>query len=126
MCLREAPLHLYLQLNCSLQPEIFHVAAYDDFSAVTSLSGEPIIGTMLPIIEENPYVPPERSLLHGPPDVASTATECWQTNVKHQMLKEAFFDYWRSTANITGTGRPVDAIIAPLGAFVAPPHGSNR
>jgi hypothetical protein len=28
-------------------------------------------------------------------------------------------DYWNSTSSVTGTGRPVDAIVAPLAPFAA-------
>lgn len=33
---------------------------------------------------------------------------------------------WEDTVSITGTGRPVDAIIAPTTPYTATPHGMNR
>jgi len=80
---------------------------------------------MMPLIEEQPNAPPEQAL-HRPSEATLTAFEHWQTNVKQRDLKEEVLDYWRKTANVTGTGRPVDAIIVPMAPFAAPPHGTNR
>lgn len=41
------------------------------------------------------------------------------------MLRKSHLDYWESTKAVTGTGRPVDAIIAPAVAYTACPHGCN-
>ena len=80
---------------------------------------------MMLIVEKDPHAPPERPL-HRQADPIHTALECWQTNIKQRDLKEEVLDYWRETVHVTGTGRPVDAIIAPLAPFVAPPHGTNK
>jgi amidase len=41
------------------------------------------------------------------------------TNVKQRQSKKEYLDYWNSTAKLTGTGRPVDGIIAPLAPYPA-------
>ena len=40
-------------------------------------------------------------------------------NVLQRELKKGYMDYWNSTAWKTSTGRPVDAVIAPLAPFPA-------
>ncbi len=60
------------------------------------------------------------------PTVHLTAFEYWQVNVMLQEARQAFLDYWRETECTTGTGRPVDAIIAPMAPHVALPHGTSK
>ncbi|KAL6710115.1 hypothetical protein ACN47E_009906 [Coniothyrium glycines] len=48
-----------------------------------------------------------------------TGSEIAATNVEMRTLKKQYLDYWNSTADKTGTGRPVDGIIAPLAPFPA-------
>ncbi|KAG5730776.1 hypothetical protein E4T56_gene3505 [Termitomyces sp. T112] len=38
-------------------------------------------------------------------------------------VQQAYLEHWLATAGETGTGRPVDAIIAPVAPFTAVPHG---
>ncbi len=80
---------------------------------------------MMEIVEEIPDTPFERAL-HRPSGVTLSAFEHWQVNVKQRNLKEEVLDYWRETAKVTGTGRPVDALITAMAPFAAPPHGTNR
>jgi len=47
------------------------------------------------------------------------ASKIAATNVaKREYLKE-YMEYWNSTKELTGTGRPVDALVAPLAPFTA-------
>jgi amidase len=48
-----------------------------------------------------------------------TGSEIAATNVEMRTLKKQYLDYWNSTKDKTGTGRPVDAVIAPLAPFPA-------
>ena len=41
------------------------------------------------------------------------------TNIAKREYQKDYLDYWNSTAAITGTGRPVDAIIMPIAAVAA-------
>jgi len=63
----------------------------------------------------------------GPLDAvpAQSAYELWQLHAERRRLQKAYLDYWNSTITRTGTGRPVDAIICPVAAYPAPPHGYN-
>jgi amidase len=48
-----------------------------------------------------------------------TASEIATVNVLKRQYQKEYMEYWNSTASLTGTGRPVDAIIAPLAPFAA-------
>jgi amidase len=74
---------------------------------------------------ENIDAPPERAM-HRPPPLNLTAYQYWQVNVQQRELRQSYLDHWRETTAITGTGRPVDAILSPAAPYVAPPHGLNR
>ena len=54
-----------------------------------------------------------------------TAYELWQLHAERRRLQKAYLDYWNSTVTSTGTGRPIDAVICPVAAYPAPPHGYN-
>lgn len=47
------------------------------------------------------------------------ASKIWATNVALRQCKKEYMEYWNSTAELTGTGRPVDGVIAPLAPFPA-------
>jgi len=55
-----------------------------------------------------------------------TAYQLWQLQKKRRDIRSEYLDYWESTVQIGGTGRPVDVIISPVAPFAAPPHGQNR
>lgn len=42
-----------------------------------------------------------------------------RVNVAKREAQKAYMEYWNSTAELTGTGRPVDAVISPLAPFAA-------
>ena len=62
----------------------------------------------------------ERGGLH-----ADFGTQLWQLHKEKRMLRKSHLDHWEATKAVTGTGRPVDAIIAPAVATTACPHGTN-
>ncbi|KAM5529583.1 amidase [Fusarium oxysporum f. sp. phaseoli] len=47
------------------------------------------------------------------------ASEIHRNNVLLREWRKAYLDYWSSTSNLTGTGRPVDAVICPVAPFCA-------
>ncbi|KAI5370054.1 putative amidase [Septoria linicola] len=49
----------------------------------------------------------------------ANATDIMATNVKKREMLKDYMEYWNSTAELTDTGRPVDAIISPLAPFPA-------
>ncbi|KAF1953712.1 amidase [Byssothecium circinans] len=77
----------------------------NDVKSAFALSGEPVapqIGLFSNLTREN------------------TASEIAAVNVKLRQLRKKYLDYWVSTKDRQGgTGRPVDAVIAPLAPFAA-------
>lgn len=49
----------------------------------------------------------------------ANASDIMATNVEKRDAQKAYMEYWNSTAALTGTGRPVDAVIAPIAPFAA-------
>jgi amidase len=48
-----------------------------------------------------------------------TASQIAEVNVLKRQYQKEYMEYWNSTASITGTGRPIDAVISPLAPFAA-------
>lgn len=70
------------------------------------LSGEPLAEQLGAAFGDKP-----REQMNG--------TAIAANNVTQRELRKGYMDYWNSTAGNTSTGRPVDAIIAPLAPFPA-------
>ena len=49
----------------------------------------------------------------------ANATKIAAINVAKREYQKEYMDYWNSTKDQTNTGRPVDALIAPLAPFPA-------
>ena len=86
---------------------------------MTAASGEPVISSMS--LDQFPDVPSFR-----PSDGGITAYQLWRLQKKKTEIRKKHLDHWNATRDKTGTGRPVDAIISPMAAYAAPPHGKNR
>lgn len=69
-----------------------------------SLSGEP---------------PSPQIAYKGAPDPEVGANKIAATNVAKREYQKEYMEYWNSTADATGSGRPVDAIIMPSAPFPA-------
>jgi len=48
-----------------------------------------------------------------------TASQIAEVNVLKRQYQKEYMEYWNSTSSLTGTGRSVDAVIAPLAPFAA-------
>ncbi|KAH6683332.1 putative fatty-acid amide hydrolase [Halenospora varia] len=51
--------------------------------------------------------------------------EFWDWSKKKNVLRAEFLSRWQATAKKTSTGRPIDGMLLPSGAHVAPPHGTK-
>ncbi|GIZ40108.1 hypothetical protein CKM354_000346000 [Cercospora kikuchii] len=49
----------------------------------------------------------------------ANASEVMATNITKRNAQKEYMDYWNSTAALTNTGRPVDAVICPAAPFPA-------
>ena len=77
-----------------------------DIHRAFKLSGEP----MAPQIAQT-YGDKERP--------QADASKIAATNIAKREYQKEYMEYWNSTTELTGTGRPVDALIAPLAPFPA-------
>lgn len=74
------------------------------------MSGEPSIE---PIFGSEPF-----------PEV--NASQIVEANIALKDYRKRYLDYWNSTSEFTGTGKPVDAFIMPLAPFPPPKPGQAR
>lgn len=51
--------------------------------------------------------------------------ESWQVNKEKSQYRKEYLDYWQATKGKTGTGRPVDGIIAPVSNWASCKHDLN-
>lgn len=65
---------------------------------------------------------PSPVLMFGPGPQAN-ASEIMAVNLAKREAQKEYMEYWNSTAALTNTGRPVDAVIAPLAPFSAARQG---
>ncbi|THY83951.1 amidase [Aureobasidium pullulans] len=49
----------------------------------------------------------------------ANATDIMRNQVEKRDAEKEYMEYWNSTSQLTGTGRPVDAIFSPLAPFTA-------
>lgn len=59
---------------------------------------------------------PQALVEHAP---QANASDIMATNIAKRDAQKAYMEYWNSTAALTDSGRPVDAIISPLAPFPA-------
>jgi amidase len=69
-----------------------------------ALSGEPIVD-------------PVGQIFGSEPRKQFTASEIADTNVAIWRYRKKYADYWNGTKELTGTGRPVDAVITPTDVY---------
>jgi hypothetical protein len=69
----------------------------------------------------------ENTSAHTDDPVSSlSAYQLWQVHKRRLALRKAYLDGWEATSATTSTGRPIDAIIAPIAAGASAPHGKNK
>ncbi len=93
--------------------------ALEDINAVLATTGEPRIESMAPEGAQ----PIDTGVHYGE---SISAYALWQLHKKRIALREEYLAAWRATASVTGTGRPIDAVITPVAPYAAPPHGQVR
>jgi amidase len=88
---------------------VFNAWTYDggaDVHAAMALSGEPLAAQV--------------SMSYGDAPVEQcSSAEISANNVALRKWQKEYMDYWNSTTDSTGTGRPVDGLIAPVAPFAA-------
>ncbi|KIM85248.1 hypothetical protein PILCRDRAFT_5587 [Piloderma croceum F 1598] len=100
---------------------IWSAGSAEDYRTVTASTEEPVIQSMLPGVTSS-----NTAFVASIGD-GVTAYQLWQLQKKTRDIRSEYpVDHWESTVQISGTGRPVDAIISPVAPYAAPPHGKNR
>lgn len=97
---------------------MFQAGSEEDYAATTAKTGEPVI-TSMAIAGESV------GLDWKQPFSSISAYDLWQIQKQRTEMRKEHLDLWESTVEVTGTGRPVDAIISPVAPYPAPPHGKN-
>ncbi|KAL2871011.1 putative general amidase GmdA [Aspergillus lucknowensis] len=62
---------------------------------------------------------PPSQIIVGGGTPQKNALEIAQTNVAKREYQKQYMDYWNSTADLTGTGRPVDGVLFPTAPHAA-------
>ncbi|KAF9045065.1 general amidase [Panaeolus papilionaceus] len=100
---------------------IWAAGAAEDYALATSPTQEPLIASMSLAVDDLKEYQAQMAALEG-----VSAFSLWQTHRARRILREEYLQHWNATTAITGTGRPVDAIISPGAPYTAPPHGYNK
>lgn len=61
----------------------------------------------------------------GKPKTHLSTWESWQVNQEKSQYRKEYLDYWQGTKEKTGTGRAVDAIVAPVSSWASCKHDTN-
>lgn len=77
-----------------------------DVHSAFALSGEPLAPQVSMTYRDKPWE-------------QYSAAQIAANNIALREWRKEYMDYWNSTAELTGTGRPVDSLIAPLAPFPA-------
>ncbi|CAE6480263.1 unnamed protein product [Rhizoctonia solani] len=86
----------------------------DEIRSVLAESGEPPIPSVARILAE--------AEKYGP----CTLAESWEMNTKRDEFRARALKHWSETALRTKSGRPVDVVLCPASATLAPPHWTMR
>lgn len=84
----------------------------EDIRRACAESGEPVFYNLMTDVQG-----------HTPDPVS--VYESWQVAHERDEYRKGHLDHWNATAEQTGTGRPIDAIIGPTSVWAACPHDSN-
>ena len=69
---------------------------------------------------------PQLGMFGNAPSKEYSASEISANNIAKRDYQKEYMEYWNSTLEKTGTGRPVDALIMPLAPFAAARPGTYR
>ncbi|CCO31140.1 Acetamidase [Rhizoctonia solani AG-1 IB] len=93
---------------------LYLLDAGDEIRSVLAESGEPPIPSVARILAE--------AEKHG----ISSLSKSWEVNAKRDDFRARVLKHWNETARRTASGRPVDAVLCPASATLAPPHWTMR
>ncbi|GAA5948869.1 hypothetical protein JCM3775_003646 [Rhodotorula graminis] len=97
--------------GAALLTSLFVADGREDITRECALSGEPVLGGVL-------------EGMAPPPHLATY--DYWQLCLKRRDWIKGQLDAWEATSEVTGTGRPVDAIVAPPAPYPSFRHGDRQ
>ncbi|KDQ63717.1 hypothetical protein JAAARDRAFT_148343 [Jaapia argillacea MUCL 33604] len=109
----------HLEMNTLIRA-IWGSGAFEDITVATSASGEPLLTSTSLLPDSDGQTP------HPFKGAQTSAYKLWQLHKRKRELRKEYLDLWEKTIEVTETGRPIDAIIAPVAPYAAPPHGMNK
>ncbi|CAE7223598.1 unnamed protein product [Rhizoctonia solani] len=103
-----------------------HQQAIEVVSRLYLLDGGDEIRSVLAESGEPPIPSVARILTEGEKRGAYTLAESWEMNAKRDEFRARALKHWNETERRTKSGRPVDAVLCPASATLAPPHWTMR
>lgn len=73
-----------------------------------------------------PAVPTTQWILAHAKSKPYAVHETWKLNVERETFRAKALQYWNATRDLTSTGRPFDAILAPVAPTLASRHDQTR
>jgi len=95
-----------------------HKRGHDIIGKVYTFDGGADLHRSLGLAGE-PMAPQVQHLYGSKPTQEANASDISATNVAKREYQKEYMEYWNSTKDLTGTGRPVDAFLMPQAPFAA-------
>jgi amidase len=93
---------------------IYSADGGEDIRRSCQESGEPVMYSLMDEGQEE-----------GAEKKGSSVYESWQVGKERDIYRKQHLDHWQATVSQTGTGRPVDAVLAPVSNLASCPHNRN-
>ncbi|GAA5849094.1 hypothetical protein JCM9279_005789 [Rhodotorula babjevae] len=97
--------------GAAILTSLFVADGREDIKRECALSGEPVLGGVL-------------EGMAPPPHLATY--DYWQLCLKRRDWVKGQLDAWERTSELTGTGRPLDAVVAPPAPYPSFRHGDTQ
>ena len=92
---------------------IYSADGGEDIRTSCQESGEPV---MYSLMDEGPQ---------GAEKPGASVFQSWQVARERDVYRKEYLDHWQATTSQTGTGRPVDAVLAPVSNVASCQHNRN-
>lgn len=80
------------------------------------------------VLAKDPPVPQTKWIMSQVPNNGQPfpVAEIFKLNLEREAFRTKIANLWNESQRLTTTGRPVDAILSPVAATLAPPHDTTR
>ncbi|TNY17609.1 general amidase [Rhodotorula diobovata] len=97
--------------GATLLTSLFVADGGEDIKRECALSGEPVLGGVLVGMAPPPHL---------------ATYDYWQLCLERRKWVKGQLDAWEATKDMTGTGRPIDAVVAPPAPYPSFRHGDRQ